>query len=103
MTIGSLIRKISLVILMVSGVVFCVLLWIGYSHRDYMIVPAVGFTGVYIWFIAMEIWGALTGYKKTLSTRYKHWTTEHPVMSWIALGLFWLAMTALVVHLGVYW
>jgi len=103
MTTGKMIRRVSLIILMVSGVAFCVLLWIGYGHQKYMIVPAVGFTGVYVWFIIMEIWGVLFGVKKTLSTRFKHWATEHPVMAWISLGLFLLAMTSLTIHLGVYW
>lgn len=100
---GKIIRTVSLIILMASGALFCVLCWVGFSQNSYMIVPAVGFTGVYVWFIIMEIWGALTGYKKTLSTRWKHWATLHPVLSWVALGLFWIAMTALVIHLGVYW
>ena len=100
---GKFIRSTSLVILMASAAVFCGLCWFAVSQKSYMIIPAVGFTGVYIWFIGVEIWGALTGYKKTLSTRWKHWATEYPTLSWVALGLFWVAMTALVIHLGVYW
>jgi len=103
---GKLIRSLSLVVLIITALAFCVLLWIAYATYPFMLVPAVGFTGIYVWVLLVELWGALVnvgGEKDTLSTRFKHWAMKHPVMAWISLGLFWIAMTALVVHLGVYW
>lgn len=100
---GKFVRALTLVVLMATGAIFCAILWVGVKQVSYMIVPAVGFTGVYTWFIIMEIWGVLTGVKKTLSTRFNHWVKEHPVLGITSLTLFWLAMTALVIHLGFAW
>jgi len=100
---GKLIRRISLWFVILCGLGFVVLLWIGYRQFKPMIVPAVIFTTLYIVVLIGEVWGATTGVKKTLSTRYKEWTQENQALSWIALGLFWTAMSALVIHLGVFW
>lgn len=99
---GKLIRAASLIVVIVFGAIFCAILWIGFKQESYMIVPAVAFTGIYIWILITEVWGALTGYKKTLSTRYNHWAKKHPVLAWTALICFAIAMLALVPHLGVY-
>ena len=100
---GKLIRAISLIPVIVLGGAFCAFLWIGYKQVSYMIVPAVAFTGIYIWILITEVWGATTGVKKTLSTRFNHWVKLHPVLGISSLILFWLAMTALVIHLGWAW
>ena len=100
---GTLIRKISLVILIITGAAFCGLCWYGYSLFKPMIIPALAFTTIYVTVLIYELIGAMFGYKKTLSTRWKHWAEDHPVLSWVALILFWVAMTALIIHLGVYW
>lgn len=100
---GKLVRSISLVIVIVSGLAFCAVLWLGFAQDHNMIVPAVAFTVIYAWILICEIWGATTGVKLTLSTRYKHWASEHPVLSWVCLALFWIAMSSLCVHLGVFW
>lgn len=100
---GKLIRAVSLVFVIVFGAIFCVILWIGFKQESYMIVPAVAFTGIYIWILLCEVWGALFGYKKTLSTRFNHWAKKHPVLAWAALISFFIAMSALLPHLGVYW
>ena len=99
---GKLIRAISLIFVIVFGAMFCASMWVGYSQEEYMIVPAVGFTGIYVWVLACEVWGALFGYKKTLSTRFNHWAKKHPTLAWFSLICFAIAMLALVPHLGVY-
>jgi hypothetical protein len=95
---GKMIRKITVTIVMVFGVLFCVGLWIGFSQEPTMIVPAVGFTGVYLWFIAMEVWGVLTGNKKTLSTRLTNWVENHKVFGTLTLMCFLISMVALYIH-----
>jgi len=100
---GSLIRRVALWVLIIAGLAFVGLNWYGYHQFNYMIIPAITFTGIYLFVGVMEIIGKLFGYKETLSTRWKHWARLKPVLSWTALGLFWVAMTALVIHLGVYW
>ena len=100
---GKLTRRVALWILILTGLAFVGYTWLGYSQFKPMIIGAITFTGIYLFVGVMEIIGALFGYKKTLSTRWKHWAQQHPVLSWSALGLFWVAMTALVIHLGVYW
>ena len=109
---GKFIRRASLIVLIITGAAFCGICWWGVAvwktEQGFrpMIVPAVGFTGTYLWFLAVEVWGALTGYKKTLSTRYKHFLQQNTKFQWvglIGLLLFWIAMTALCVHLGVFW
>jgi len=100
---GKIIRATSLIALIITGLAFCIINWIAFFQASYMIIPAVAFTVIYIWVLIMEIIGATTGYKKTLSTRWKHWAEKNPILSWTALGLFWVAMTALVVHLGWYY
>ena len=100
---GKLARFWSLIVLILTGAGFVGLNWLGYYQFKPMIIPALAFTSIYILVLIFEVIGALFGYKKTLSTRWKHWATQHPVLSWTALGLFWIAMTALVIHLGVYW
>jgi hypothetical protein len=100
---GKLIRSISLVFVIVFGAIFCICMWIGYKQESYMIVPAVAFTGIYVWILLCELWGAFTGYKKTLSTRYTHWTKNHKWLSLFAIISFVIAMIALAPHLWVYW
>lgn len=97
---GKIGRKITVIITMVTGVLFCVGLWIGYKQDSNMIVPAVGFTGVYIWFIAMEVWGVLTGNKKTLSTRLTNWIEAHPWLGFTTLAMFLISMVSLSIHFG---
>ena len=103
MGVGKLIRAISLVIVIVFGAIFVAINWIAFIQNKFMIVPAVCFSGIYAWVLGCEVWGAVSGYKKTLSTRWNHWAKEHPVLSWAALISFAIAMVALVPHLGVYW
>lgn len=100
---GKQIRAWSLGVVITAGLAFCGLTWLGYAQFKPMIMGAIMFSGIYIFVLIMEAIGAFFGYKKTVSTRWKHWATNHPVLSWTALGLFWIAMTALIVHLGVYW
>ena len=100
---GKMIRAVSLVVVIVFGAIFCVLLWVGYAQEKYMLVPAVAFTGIYVWILLCEVWGALTGYKKTLSTRFNHWAKIHPILAWASLISFFIAMAALIPHLGVFW
>lgn len=95
---GKLVRKLSVIVVMVFGVLFCIGLWIGFKQDANMIVPAVGFTGVYLWFIAMEIWGVLTGNKKTLSTRLTNWVEDHKVFGSLTLITFLISMIALYIH-----
>ncbi len=100
---GKVTRAVSLVILIITGAAFCAMCWYGYSQFRPMIIPALAFTTIYAVVLIYELIGALFGYKKTLSTRWKHWASDNPVLSWVALGLFWVAMTSLIVHLGVFW
>jgi magnesium-transporting ATPase (P-type) len=112
---GRIIRKVSLVIVIVAAGIFCAICWWGvalwevekdgHSVRP-MIIPAIGFTGTYVWFLLVELWGALTGYKKTLSTRYKHFLQQKPewaVIGIVGLTAFLIAMVSLYVHLAVFW
>jgi len=100
---GKIIRRVALYFTMIPAAVFCGILWYGFSKEPLMIVPAVGFTGVYVWFIGMEIWGVTTGNKKTLSKRLTAWIEENKVLGLTAVGLFGLSMIALCVHFAVYW
>lgn len=100
---GKLARAISLIVVIITGIAFCTLLWIGVHQEAYMIVPAVCFTGIYAWVLINEVWGATTGERITLSTRWKHWAAEHPVLSWTAIGLLWICILALGIHLGIFW
>ncbi len=96
---GKVARQVTVIIVMVTGVLFCVGLWIGYAQDHMMIVPAVGFTGVYLWFIAMEIWGVLRG-GQTLSKRLSNWIEAHPWLGYPTLAMFAISMTALAIHFG---
>lgn len=103
-SVSKWVRQISLVVVIVFGAAFCGILWYATAKQaSFMWIPAAGFTTIYIVVLIYEIIGALTGYKKTLSTRYNHWAKEHPVLAWVALACFIIAMIALVPHLGVYW
>ena len=99
---GKFIRRLTVIIVMVTGVLYCVGLWIGYSQDKNMIVPAVGFTGVYVWFILMEVWGVLTGNRKTLSTRLTNWIETRPIFGLLTLSMFLISMVALSIHFGWY-
>ena len=103
---GKLWRKASLVVLIITGAAFCGMCWWGYFIFPPMIIPALAFTTIYIVVLIYEVIGAMFGYKKTLSTRYKHFLQGSTMNKWIGFGgliLFWIAMTALCVHLGVFW
>ncbi len=103
---GKLIRAVSLIFVIVFGAIFCGLCWYGFALFPPMIIPAIAFTGIYLWVLAMEVAGVLFGYKRTLSTRWNHFAAQsrkNAIISWLALISFFIAMGALVPHLGVYW
>jgi hypothetical protein len=102
--VGKAIRNISLVIVIVFGAVFCGILWYAtFFQNGYMWIPAAGFTTIYAVVLIFEVIGATTGYKKTLSTRYNHWTKEHPVLSLVSIICFLIAMFALAPHFLAAW
>lgn len=95
---GKLIRAIALIFVIVFGAIFCGILWVGFSQEFYMIVPAVCFTGIYLWVLGCEVWGALWGYKKTVSTRITHWIKAYPLWGFLAMLTFAISMLALPIH-----
>lgn len=103
---GRLIRQLSLIVLIITGAAFCGLCWWAMAIFKPMWIPAACFTTIYVVVLIYELIGAMFGYKKTLSTRYKHFlqgSTKNKIIGFGGLALFWIAMTALVVHLGVFW
>jgi len=96
----SLVRKIALWFTIGFAVPFIVILWIGFTQFSPLWATAGMFTWIVISVLAWEVIGAVTGIKKTVSTRYKYWTEEHPKLAWTALSFFVLSMISLAVHLG---
>ena len=60
--------------------------------------------------VLAELWGALVGYidydgvkkRMTISTNYKNYIKKVGWIGYIPLFLFWIAMTALVIHLSIW-
>lgn len=96
----SLVRKISLVATIVFGIVFCAILWFGFTQYGPLWATAGMFTWIFASVLIWEVIGAVTGIKKTVSTRYKYWLEKHPWLGWGALSMFFLSMLSLVIHLG---
>lgn len=61
-----------------------------------------------LWIVIAELWGAIIGYtdydgvkrRMTISTNYKRYLQKVGWIGYIPIFLFWLAMTALCVHLA---
>lgn len=101
---GKLIRNVSLVVVIGFGAAFCGMLWWAtFKHASYMWIPAAAFTLIYIVVLVFEVIGSVTGYKKTLSTRYNHWVKQHPVFALITTLFFVIAMLALFPHFMAAW
>lgn len=66
------------------------------------------FLVITLWIALAEIWGMIVGYpdydgvrkKMTISTNYKRYIQKVGWIGYIPLVLFWIAMTALCVHLS---
>jgi len=98
----SLLRKIFLVITIVTGAGFCAILWVGYAQvGEQMLLPAIMFTAIYVLVLIFEVVAALIGYKKTISTRITHWAEKNLLLAWSGLILFAISMLSLVFHLGI--
>ena len=102
--VGKVVRNISLVFVVVFGAAFCGILWYAtFKQAGYMWVPAAGFTTIYAVVLIWEVIGSLTDYKKTLSTRFNHWAKEHPVLAFVSVMCFVIAMFALAPHFLFAW
>lgn len=101
---GKTIRRVSLYFVIIFGGAFCGILWYAtFKQASYMWVPAACFTSLYALVLIFEVIGAMTGYKKTLSTRYNHWTKGWFWLSLIATTCFIIAMLALFPHFMAAW
>ena len=96
MTRGALIRRISLIVLIVFG-----LTTIGLCYLAKLYFWMVLFSMIFISVLAFE-WLSKMINDHTISTRFKHYGMKNPWFAWGILLSFLVAMVALVVHLGVY-
>ena len=96
---GKLIRRVSLISLILADIVALVTSYIGARQFDYIWLVFWGLVVINAVVIAWEIWGVTTGLKKTVSTRVKYWVQHSPVLPVI----FILSFIWVFISLGVHW
>lgn len=96
MTVGGITRTIALWTMMIGAFVADGLLyWQGQT------VWAIFWSCIICLVIGFEIFSYATK-KKTISTIWKDWAIKDPKWAYITLGILWVALSALCLHLAVW-
>lgn len=97
-TIGSIVRMIALWIMMLGAFAADIIL---YMNGQY--VWGTFWTFIILLVIGYEVWGKfISKEKKTISNMWKDWTIKDPTMAYLVLGILYVSLSALCLHLAVW-
>lgn len=103
MTPTGIARTVGLWVLIIFDSAMLITLYLTHNYIWFGV-----FLVITLWIVLAEVWGMIVGYqdydgvrkKMTISTNYKRYIQKVGWIGYVPLVLFWIAMTALVVHLA---
>lgn len=97
-TIGGYTRTIALWVMILSVIAADTLLWIN-GQKEW----AIFWVLITALVVVFELYGVfISKQKRTISNMWKAWAQEKPFWAYLTLGILWLGLSALCLHLAVW-